>query len=406
MNIRTITCFINPGWPLDVGAIQKAGGFLRTAREAVTATGYNVQSVRLATLPFPDLVVSGDADETIRFAREIETAAAEQGIDYIALGPAVPGKPRSYSLIPELIGATRNVFFSAKLGETRQISLPAVRACAEIITRSAGLSPDGFANLRFTAMANVPPGTPFFPAAYHTGRHPAFALATESADLAVTIFENSTNLEEARKDLIAEIEKHAHQLEAVCRDLSAQSRIRFGGIDFTLAPFPEEKRSLGAAFERLGVPMVGFSGSLSAAAILTDTLDQASFQRTGFCGLMLPVLEDSILAERAAQGSLTVNDLLLYSAVCGTGLDTVPLPGDTSSDQIAALLLDLASLAYRLDKPLTARLMPIPGKAAGDPISFDFAFFANSRVMPLAAAALKSPMANADTIQLRPRPIR
>ena len=82
--------------------------------------------------------------------------------------------------------------------------------------------------------------------------------------------------------------------------------------------------------ERLGVPRLGEHGSLAAAAILADTMDQADFLRAGFSGLMLPVLEDATLARRAAEGSLGVKDLLLYSCVCGTGLDSVPLPGDTS----------------------------------------------------------------------------
>jgi hypothetical protein len=101
---------------------------------------------------------------------------------------------------------------------------------------------------------------------------------------------------------------------------------------------------------------------------------------------------------------LTVTVLLLYSAVCGTGLDTVPLPGDVSADQLAALLLDLAALSCRLEKPLTARLMPIPGKQAGDPTGFDFAFFANSRVLALRAMPLSGLLVGDEAIGLRRRP--
>jgi uncharacterized protein (UPF0210 family) len=75
--------------------------------------------------------------------------------------------------------------------------------------------------------------------------------------------------------------------------------------------------------------------------------------------------------------------------VCGTGLDTLPLPGDASPAQLSAVLLDLACLSLRLAKPLTARLMPIPGRKAGDPTNFDFEYFANSRVMPLKALPLE-----------------
>ena len=80
---------------------------------------------------------------------------------------------------------------------------------------------------------------------------------------------------------------------------------------------------------------------------------------------MLPVMEDVVLAQRWAEGRLGLEQLLVYSAVCGTGLDTVPLPGDTSVEDLAKLICDVASLAVRLRKPLSARLLPVPGKRAG-----------------------------------------
>ena len=153
----------------------------------------------------------------------------------------------------------------------------------------------------------------------------------------------------------------------------------------------------------MGVPKVGLHGSLAAAAILTEAIERARFPRAGFSGLMMPVLEDSRLAERAAEGRLTVKDLLLYSAVCGTGLDTVPLPGEATSGQIAALLLDISALALRLDKPLTARLMPVPGKQAGDVTNFTFGYFANSRVMALKAEPLEKALGGNETILLEKR---
>ena len=153
----------------------------------------------------------------------------------------------------------------------------------------------------------------------------------------------------------------------------------------------------------MGVSGVGRHGSLAAAAILTDAVDQADFQRAGFSGLMLPLLEDTTLAKRAAEGVLSVKDLLMYSAVCGTGLDTVPVPGDVSAEQIAALLLDVAALSQRLNKPLTARLMPIPGKQAGDMTEFDFPYFANSRVLALEAEPLNGFLAGEETFSMGTR---
>jgi uncharacterized protein len=84
-------------------------------------------------------------------------------------------------------------------------------------------------------------------------------------------------------------------------------------------------------------------------------------------------------------------------------LDTVPLPGDSTPEQITALLLDVAALALRLNKPLIARLMPIPGKQAGDPTGFDFSYFANGRVMALPAAPLTGLLAGDEVVSIRTR---
>jgi uncharacterized protein (UPF0210 family) len=406
MKIRSITYFCNPGWPLDGKKLQAAGTFLAEAKTNFEAAGYEVQTTRLATIPFPYLLGADKVFETPRLAAELSQLLPEIGIAYAALGPAVTAIPDSYGVLPNAIAVSKNIFFSGVMADTKHgISLPAVNACAEVIVQTARLDPNGFANLNFAALANVPPGAPFFPAAYHNGNEPAFAIAMEAAEVAVQAFESVKTIEAGRNALIAVLEENAQTLVKTADLLKFKYLVKFGGIDYSLAPFPEETRSLGAAFERMGVPKVGLHGSLAAAAILTEAIDRAHFPRAGFSGLMMPVLEDARLAERAAEGRLTVKDLLLYSAVCGTGLDTVPLPGDVTSGQIAALLLDISALALRLDKPLTARLMPVPGKQAGDMTSFDFGFFANSRVMALKAEPLGKALGGTETFTLAPRHI-
>ena len=98
---------------------------------------------------------------------------------------------------------------------------------------------------------------------------------------------------------------------------------------------------------------------------------------------MLPVLEDPMLARRAGEGRFGVSELLLYSSVCGTGLDVVPLPGDTRVTDLAATIVDVAALATRYQKALSARLFPVPGKRAGETVSFDNPYLADAKVMTL-----------------------
>lgn len=400
MKIRSITYFCNPKYPLDEKVIHKAGKFLSNAKAAYEAAGYEVQTVRLATVPFPKILGAENIHKLPEYTSQIADLAQQNDIKYISLGHAVPEIPRSYEVIPDAIFVSKDVFFSGVMADTqRGLDLAAIRACAEIIVRCAALEPNGFANLQFAALANVKAGAPFLPAAYHDKDTPAFAIATESADLAVQAFDQAKSIEEGRANLVREIEKHGKKLAEVAQAL----RVKFYGIDFSLAPFPDDAHSLGGAVEKMGVTKVGLHGSLAAAAILTESIDRANFPHTGFSGFMQPVLEDSILAKRAAEGTLTVKDALLYSAVCGTGLDTIPLPGDTTAEQLVPLLLDICALALRLDKPLTARLMPVPGKQAGDETNFDFGFFINSKVMALASAPLNAPFNGNEVLQIKKR---
>jgi len=400
MKIRSITYFCNPQYPLDEKVLQKAGKFLSKAKSAYEAAGYEVQTVRLATTPFPKLLGTDNVSKLPEYTKQISDIAQGLDIGYVSLGPALPDMPRSYEVIPDAIFVSKNIFFSGVMADkTRGIDLAAIRACAEIIVKCSTIESNGFANLQFAALANVEAGAPFFPAAYHNQDKPAFAIATESADLAVSAFENAKSVGEGRNNLVSEIERHGKKLNEIARSL----RVKFYGIDFSLAPFPDEAHSLGNAVEKMGVPKIGLHGSLAAAAILTEAISRADIPLTGFSGFMQPVLEDSILARRAAEGTLTIKDALLFSAVCGTGLDTVPLPGDTTSERLVPLLLDLCAMALRLDKPLTARLMPVPGKKAGDETNFDFGFFANSKVMALDSEKLGASLSGNDTFYLLSR---
>jgi len=407
VKIRAITGFLDPGWPLEPARIESIAGCLSAIRQALGDAGYEIQTLRLATPPPTQIDKPVPAQERPALARQLEAECFLHGIDYANIGPALPEEPEGFHAVPEVLAAAESVFCSGLYANSAfGLSLSAARACAQAIHSSSTVSPDGFANLRFAGLANVPPGSPFFPAAYHDGGPPAVALATEAADLAVEALQGATSLANVRRELVGMIQTHAAALGRAAEPIATLNDVRFLGIDFSLAPYPDPDRSIGTALEALGTRAVGLSGTTAAAAFLADCLDRALFPRTGFCGLMLPVLEDSVLAKRAAEGQLDLTDLLLVSTVCGAGLDTIPLPGDVDPESIAALLVDLGALALRHNKPLTARLMPIPGKSAGDPIHFDFPYFADSRVMALPAQPLTDLLASSGMLDLsaRPRP--
>ena len=400
MKIRSITVFCQPGFPVNRLLLQQVGIFTNHARKLFQDNGFEVQSLRLATPPFEQFIAPVDLAMA---AQSYAIEAHADGFEYISLGP-VSASSKAWEVIPQALAQSDRIFLSGSLTTSEgALSLHAARACAETIVRLSTLEQNGFANLRFCALANVPANTPFFPAAYAQPGRPSFALALEAADLALQAFTLARTFQEASINLVTEIEKRAQQLEEIGNRLSQMYNYKFRGLDFTLAPFPEDAISIGRALESLGLQAFGKPGSLLASAFLTSTLDQAQFKRTGFNGLMLPVLEDSGLANSATDGNLSLRDLLLFSSVCGAGLDVIPLPGETTAEELTPILLDLAALSLRLNKALTARLMPIPGKKAGEMTAFDFAFFANSRILPVNSAPLQGKLIGNEEIEIKAR---
>jgi hypothetical protein len=401
MKIRSITCFCNPlidGFETSLILLKE---FLERLKNNIEQEGWEVQTIRLATTPFGYFT---NGKDLVRKIQDLEGLARKYGFTYLSIGPARLHHRDEYQIIPEILTSTENVFLSGSLTHPHKgISVEAIHDCAKIITEAAKISPDGFTNLRFCATSQVRPFTPFFPASYSYGSDMSFAFAMECADAAVSAFSNARTLSDGRKMLISTLDNASTQLEKMAIHHGRESSLDFKGFDFSLAPFPEEWCSIGAAMESLGVEQLGFMGSLAAAAILMDTLDQGKWPRAGFNGLMLPVLEDSTLASRSETGIFSVKDLLMYSAVCGTGLDTVPLPGSISAGKIEALLMDIAALSLRLDKPLTARLMPVPEMESGQKTGFDFAFFKNGGVMDFPAEKISRLMKNSHWIEIKKR---
>jgi uncharacterized protein (UPF0210 family) len=260
----------------------------------------------------------------------------------------------------------------------------AALAAAGIMKRLAYETAEGFGNFRFAILACVAPGSPFFPTAYHVG--PAsLSLGLQGASIIAEALlaqhkRNATpiDLKKITEIVRAKLIERASPVVALGQTLASEFGLVFGGIDVSPAPLGED--SIVSAIELCGYGTIGSAGTVAVAAALTSALKNTGLPTCGYCGLMLPVLEDAMLGQRWEEGLVNTHGLLLYSAVCGTGLDTVPLPGDTDTTVIAHLLFDVATLALRLNKPLSARLFPVPGKKAGERTEFTSPYLTNTLV--------------------------
>lgn len=282
--------------------------------------------------------------------------------------------------VPQFIKNHDLFFTSLPVASTKNgINLTALKSGAKIIKELSELDP--FKNLQFCVSANVGPDVPFFPAAYHFSEKPAFSLALEMADEVINVIEESETLKDAQLNLLARFNEIYDNLTRIAEKVSRNFNIEFKGIDFSPAPYPMVDKSIGTAIEKLGVEYFGANGTLTGVALIKNAIPIDKEKVIGFSGFMQPVLEDFILSKRLSENKFNLDSLLLYSTMCGAGLDVVPLPGDITEKELFYILLDICTISVRLNKPLTCRLMPIPGKNSGDDVEFDFEYFASSKII-------------------------
>lgn len=237
----------------------------------------------------------------------------------------------------------------------------------------------GFSNFRFGLGANIAGGTPYYPFAY--SKEYGFSVAVESLATVAATWRKYKCFKKLGSALLDELTTLQNSMEQVAKKIG----LPFLGLDWSLAPLPNSEMSVCALIEEIsGVP-IGSPGYLSVIENLTSSLKEpiGAIKGVGFNGVMLSVMEDDLLAERFGSGHVTINELLLYSTVCGCGLDMVPIAGSESEKSIARITSDVAHLAFRLNKPLGVRLLSIDTKAAGEQTSFAHDFVTNTAVSHL-----------------------
>jgi uncharacterized protein len=388
--VRTITLGLEESHPLKSSRITSAAQTLEGLRQRFYEAGYEVQTVRISTRPLFDDLADWSAASLIKYVQELQHMLDEAGVSYCSLGPAQAARPdfplEYIDLLPDLLVGRGSLHLTAQLassadGVREEAALPIARA----ILRLAHQTPDGSGNFNFAMLACVEAGTPFFPSAYHAGST-SISLGLQGAGIISSVAQlwQETGLPGApsllwiTQTVKAALEAQARPPVEIAQAYVKEHLLRFGGID--LSPAPMGTESIARSLAALGRGSLGDPGAIALTAALTGALKTTDLPTCGYCGLMLPVLEDELLGKYWAEGRITTHELLLYSTVCGTGLDTVPLAGDTSDTAIAQLLLDVATLAWRLHKPLSARLFPVPGKQAGEYTTFTSPYLTNTRL--------------------------
>ena len=382
--VRALTVFVRVGNQHLPSQLSEALSMLRDAKRAYEQHGYEVETLRMTTQPFSELVKEMPEEQALKFFHEINAAAVRDGY-IVNIGPAMmaasdPTSPAD--LLARVLAENAQLNGSIVVAQQDGIHWNAVRSAAKVMKYLEENTRQSGGNFQFAASAMLGPYDPFFPSSYYTGADHQFSVGLESANLVQSaLASNPGKVDQAEKALAESLGQYVAECEKIAREMENQSGWTYAGLDPT--PAPAGDVSIGDAIEKFTGRKFGSSGTITAAALITRAVKSVPAKRVGFSGLMVPVLEDNTLAQRWSDGAYGIDSLLAYSAVCGTGLDTVPLPGDVTEDQLAQIIGDMATLAYRWNKPLSARLLPVNGKTAGEKTDFNNPHLTNAVLQKL-----------------------
>jgi len=396
--IRTITTFLTltnqkETWEKE---IIKASNFCDALSKEFIMEGYTVQSIRIVTNPFGEYLNTASLETArydLRYLSDLLESAKSSNLRIrFAIGEAA--NTHEISLVPELVkefGDLCNVCVNVGMDEFGVLDNDLIQHSAKAVERISQITPRGEGNFNFTVNFNCDPLIPYFPASYHKKElGDCFVIGLETPDLLVEVLKDCNKT----RDFKTHNERFKGYFDAMSRALqyhishinniiekSAGSEFRFAGFDSSAAP-SKDCASMVEVYEAMGVEYFGASGTVEASALLTKVFkSMKDVELVGFSGLMLALTEDIGLAQGTIDSNFDIRALLTYSAVCGIGLDTVPIPGDTSIKKISALMRDTGTMAFRLNKPLTVRVFPIPDLKAGDMTVFESDDLCNCTVL-------------------------
>jgi len=373
--------------------VGHAGGLARATAEIERRFGIPVVNRRIAVSPIASVAAGHDADAMVRIAATLDTAAAEVGVDLLGGFSALVHKgstPAARALIdslPEALAGTQRVCASLNVASTRAgINMDAVLHAGRTVRAiaDADAAKHGFACAKLVVFANMPDDNPFMAGAVH-GQGEADAVINIGVSgpgvvkRALQRLIDQTGADNLTlSDVAEEIKITAFRItrvgELIGRELAQSLGVQFGIVDLSLAPTPKVGDSIGEILQTMGVVKIGAPGSTAAIALLNDAVKKggafASSSIGGLSGAFIPVMEDATLARAAADGTLTLDKLEAMTSVCSVGLDMIALPGDTPGETLAGIIADEMAIGVSNNKTTAARLIPVPGRRAGEHVSF------------------------------------
>ncbi len=418
LDVRTVTMGVDlqpcasPDLKVLCGLIRErllhfAGRLRAVCLEVEGRYGIPIVNRRIAVSPIAAVAASHSAEGYLAVARTLDAVAEEVGVDLVGGFSAMvqkgwtAGDRRLIEVMPEVFSTTKRVCGSVNVGSTAAgINMDAIAALGHILLDTAERTRDhdGFGCAKLIIFGNAVNDNPFMAGAFHGIGEPDCVInigvsgpGVVKAAVTDLVERSSTNptLGEIAEIIKSTAFRVTRVGELIGREVASRLGVAFGIVDLSLAPTPQVGDSVGEILQAMGVKRLGGPGSTAALALLNDAVKKggsfASSSVGGLSGAFVAVSEDKALADAVESGDLTLAKLEAMTAVCSVGLDMIAIPGDTDAATLSALIADEVAIGVINHKTTATRIIPVPGKVAGDRAVFG-GLFGEMIILPVHAA--------------------
>ena len=365
--------------------------------------GISIVNKRISVSPIAVVGAPFQHFELVQVAQTLDRAAHEVGVDFIGGFTALVEKGMAngdralIQALPQALKQTQRVCASVNVASSRSgINMDAVLHMGQAIKKTAELTADqdGLGCAKLCVFANIPQDIPFMAGAYLGTGEPdtVINVGVSGPGVVKKAIERAIDSEQGLNfSRLSEIIKRtAYKVtrvgELIGREVAAALGVEFGIVDLSLAPTPNVGDSVGEIFQAMGLASIGAPGSTALLALLNDAVKKggafASSQVGGLSGAFIPVSEDLNIDRAVSAGYLNLEKLEAMTSVCSVGLDMVAVPGDTPAETLAAVIADETAIGMVNQKTTAVRIIPVPGKKAGDRVHFG-GLLGEANIMPI-----------------------
>ena len=385
--------------------VKMGKSLVENAKQMEIKYGIPIVNKRISITPITLVMeIHSKPDKFIKMAQTIDSAAKEAGIDFVGgFGALVQkGMTKTEKLLidclPDVLASTERVCSFLNAGTTSSgMNLDAINLTGKMLLETANKTSKGMGCCKFVVFVNAPEDNPFMAGAFHGPGEPEFSLniGISGPGVVRSVVEKNrdcdlTELSEIIKKTVFKITR-AGQL--IGKELAKRMKVPFGIVDISLASTIAPGDSVAKIIEAFGIEKIGAPGSTLAIALLVDAVKKggamASSNVGGLSGTFIPVSEDAGMADAVRKKALNLEKLEALTAVCSVGLDMIAIPGNTPAETISAIIADELAIGIINNKTTAVRIIPVPGKKAGETVNFG-GLFGKMPVMAVSKFSSKS----------------